>query len=113
MEIEDKEKQLREIEIHQKLNYKYVVKLLDYEVKEDRIVMLIEYAKYGDLFGFLRKSPKLGERKILKFFYKIIQSVMFLHERGMVHRDIKPENILITKNFRPKLADFGASATSK
>ena len=31
----------------------------------------------------------------------------------MIHRDIKPENILITKNFRPKLADFGASVNQE
>jgi len=29
----------------------------------------------------------------------------------MIHRDIKPENILITTNYRPKLADFGTSVT--
>lgn len=113
VEIEDREKQLREIDVHKTLNHKYVVRLIDYDILEDRIVMLIEYAKYGDLFGFLRRAKNLDHRKIVKFFYKIIQSVMYLHNKKMVHRDIKPENILITSNFRPKLADFGTSAKSK
>lgn len=47
--------------------------------------------------------------KLLKFLFKITQAIQFLHNNGMIHRDIKPENILITKNYRPKLADFGTS----
>ena len=42
-------------------------------------------------------------------FYKIISSVRYLHKKNFVHRDLKPENILISKNLRPKLADFGTS----
>ena len=69
--IEDEEKQKREIEVHRKLNHKYVVTLIEYEIKVDQIVLLIEFAKFGDLFSFIRKS-KLNMRKILKFYYKII-----------------------------------------
>lgn len=70
--IEEKERQLREIEVHKTLNHKYVVKLIDYDIKENSLILLIEFAKYGDLFGFLRKIKKLDQRKIIKFYYKII-----------------------------------------
>ena len=107
--LEEEERQLREIEVHKTLNHKYVVTLVDHDIKENSLILLIEFAKYGDLFGFLRKMKNLDLRKIIKFYYKIIQSVSFLHDKKLVHRDIKPENIMITKNFRPKLADFGTS----
>lgn len=113
VKIEDKEKQLREIDIHKTLNHKYVVKLLDYDIEKDKLIILIEYARYGDLFGFLKKFQKFKEEKILKFFYKIIQSILYLHKKKLVHRDIKPENIMITKQFRPKLGDFGTSGRKK
>ena len=100
---------MKEIEIHRKLNHKYVVKLLKYEIQENSIVILMEFAKYGDLFCFLKKTGRLEERKLMKFFYKIIQSVYYLHSHKYAHRDIKPENIMISQNFRPLLGDFGAS----
>lgn len=75
--------------------------------------MLIEYAKYGDLFNFIWKQKDLLDNKLLKFFFKITQSINYLHSTGIIHRDIKPENILITTNYRPKLADFGTSVYSQ
>ena len=75
VELVDEERQLREIEIHKNLNHKYVVDLLDHEIRDNNLIMLIEFAKYGDLFSFLRKMTDYDERKIIKFFYKIIQSI--------------------------------------
>lgn len=82
---------------------------MDFDVKDNSLIMLIEFAKYGDLFSFIKKMPEFNERKLIKFYYKIIQSIQYLHNKKLIHRDIKPENVLITKNFRPKLADFGSS----
>lgn len=70
--LEEEERQLREIEVHKTLNHKYVVSLIDYDIKENSLVLQIEFAKYGDLFGFLRKMKNLDLRKIIKFYYKII-----------------------------------------
>lgn len=47
---EDEEKQIREIKVHWKLNHKYVIKMVDFEIKENSFVLQIEYAKYGDLY---------------------------------------------------------------
>lgn len=72
IELLDEEWYLREIKIHQTLNHKYVIKLIEFELKDNNLIMLIEFAKYGDLFSFLRKMPEFNERKLIKFYYKII-----------------------------------------
>ena len=38
---------------------------------------------------------------------QICDALQYAHEQGVVHRDIKPENILLDKNGRVKMADFG------
>ncbi|KAA6354266.1 MAG: putative NEK/NEK6 protein kinase, partial [Streblomastix strix] len=40
---------------------------------------------------------------------QIAQSVQQLHANNIIHGDIKPENILLTEDFKVKLADFGLS----
>ena len=108
--IHDVEKQLREIEVHKRLNHKYVIKLVDYDVSRSYIILLVEYAKYGDLFTHLGRLRELPEKSVLKFFYQVTKAIHYLHSNGFVHRDIKPENILITRKFSPRVADFGTSA---
>ena len=103
--------QLREIEVHMKLNHKYVIRLVDYECRDTKILMLIEFAKHGDLYSFLPKIKEMEEYQILKMFYRLLKAIEYIHSNNFVHRDIKPENILITNNFRPKLADFGTSGS--
>lgn len=105
----EKKNQMNEILIHEKLSHKYIIQLIDYKIEGNQILILLEHAKHGDLFSLLPKLHELSQRKILKIFYKVLCSLAFLHSKGIIHRDIKPENILIGKNLRPKLADFGIS----
>ena len=109
IDLHEPESQLREIEVLKRLEHKYVIRLIDYEVREGKLLMLIELAKYGDLYGLLARIDELGRAKVLKLFYRILKAVEFLHANNVVHRDIKPENILLTARFKPKLADFGTS----
>ena len=91
------------------MNHKYIIELLDFEVKNDKIYLLIEYAENGDLFSFIKHFSTMSFKNQMTMFYKIILSVKYLHDNSLVHRDIKPENIMITNTLRPKLADFGST----
>ena len=82
---------------------------MDYNIINNKIFMLIEYAELGDLFRFQQRYSQMSFENQMRMFYKIITSVRYLHQMGIVHRDLKPENILISTNLRPKLADFGTS----
>jgi serine/threonine protein kinase len=47
-------------------------------------------------------------------FYNILDGVQCMHQLGEVaHLDLKLENILLTKDFRVKLCDFGFTQTTK
>ncbi len=53
--------------------------------------------------------PRLKQRQLIELFHEICSAVQHAHSRGIVHRDLKPDNILITKEGKPKILDFGVA----
>ncbi len=55
----------------------------------------------------LLQTRKMPPEQALTIVPKICEALQYAHEQGIVHRDIKPENILLDKQGRVKIADFG------
>ncbi|MCL2797869.1 MAG: serine/threonine protein kinase [Firmicutes bacterium] len=59
-----------------------------------------------------RKGGRITADEVLTILRPVMESLVSVHEMGLIHRDISPDNILITKYNQVKLIDFGAAKQS-
>ncbi len=96
----------REARITASLDHPNIVKILESDFSNGEFYIVTEYIAGGDLSSIINSSP-LSLNKKLSILIKVVSALDYAHEKGIVHRDIKPSNILLTKDFVPKLCDFG------
>ena len=71
------------------------------------IFLVMEMIEGHTLREYLNEQGKLSVADGIKFLLPVLSALSAAHKIGIVHRDIKPENILISKEGRIKIADFG------
>src|SRR5579875_1233382 len=68
--------------------------------------LLMEYVDGTNLREVIRHG-QLAPKEALVIVPQICEALQYAHDQGVVHRDIKPENILLDRQGRVKIADFG------
>jgi serine/threonine-protein kinase len=71
------------------------------------IFLVMELIEGHTLREYLNEQGRLSIQDGIKFLLPVLSALAAAHKLGIVHRDIKPENILISKEGRIKIADFG------
>ncbi|KAF4973790.1 hypothetical protein FZEAL_9237 [Fusarium zealandicum] len=101
-----------EFSIAKSLHHPNIVETFRLCTDHSRWNHVMEYCSEGDLFSLVQKGHLKGEdrkKDRLCLFKQLIQGVAYLHANGIAHRDIKLENLLITKDSKLKITDFGVS----
>ena len=97
----------QELRIIQSIHHPGLCSILDILYLKDSIVICMEYCELGSIYDYVAKNGPLQYWELRPIVKRILETISYLHEKGIAHRDIKLENIVLTKDFQPKLIDFG------
>ena len=99
----------REIKILSIMDHPNIIKTYKITETAKNYYIIMEYCEGGELFDYIVEKERLDESEASIFFYQLINSLEYIHSKGIAHRDLKPENLLLTKNKKIKIIDFGLS----
>lgn len=88
------------------LDHPNIVRLKTAEIVGSQCLLVTELGE-KTLAEALRR-PR-STRFALQVLHQVLLGLAHAHERGVIHRDVKPENILLWRDGRVKIADFGVS----
>ena len=71
------------------------------------VFLVMELIEGHTLRDYLNERGRFEIRDAINYLVPILSALSAAHDLGIVHRDIKPENIMVSKEGRIKVADFG------
>jgi serine/threonine-protein kinase len=98
---------LKEARSAAKVSHENIVGAVDAGQAGGRTFFVMEYVPGEPLHDLIQRQKALPEAQALDFARQIARGLGHAHRHGLIHRDIKPKNILITKEGRAKICDFG------
>lgn len=101
----------REAKIYANLEHPNIVPIYDIGIVEGIVFFIMKFIEGETLNKIIRREGKLSERRAIKIMSDLLDALAYIHKKGIIHRDIKPHNIMIDKNDRTILADFGIART--
>jgi len=96
----------REAQALAQLNHPNIVTIYDFGQAGGFYFLLMEFVDGVNLRQLLA-TRKLEPAEALAIVPPVCEALQYAHDRGIVHCDIKPENLLLDKDGRAKIADFG------
>ncbi|KAI3747600.1 hypothetical protein L6452_10113 [Arctium lappa] len=107
-----KEEFQNEVMLISNVHHKNLLRLLGWSSEGSDLLLVLEYMPNGSLDRFLwgAKRGTLDWNQRFEIIFGIARGLAHLHNEfhvKIIHRDIKSSNILLSDDFKPKIADFG------
>jgi serine/threonine-protein kinase len=95
----------REAQAAAGLQHPNVVGVYDRGETEGRHWIAMEYVEGASLKDLIARALTVGEA--VEIVRQVLAGTKFAHERGIIHRDLKPQNVLVDRDGRARVVDFG------
>lgn len=83
---------------------------LYYTFQDERsLYFVLDFCKGGELLSVLKRMTTFDEECTKFYAAQILDTVDYMHKRGVIHRDLKPENVLLDSQMHVKITDFGTA----
>ncbi|HEV2065121.1 MAG TPA: protein kinase [Thermoanaerobaculia bacterium] len=97
----------KEAKLTGRLQHPSIVTIYEFGRDGDVVFIAMEYVDGEPLGQWVAAHPGLSLADRVEIVRQVARALEHAHERGVVHRDVKPGNILVTKDGKAKVADFG------
>lgn len=100
---------LGEMEILKNLEHPALPGIVDYFKIEKKMYIVIDYIEGENLKEKVEREGRQKEEEVLEWALQICDALEYLHHKKIIYRDLKPSNIMLNKENRVKLIDFGTA----
>jgi eukaryotic-like serine/threonine-protein kinase len=95
----------REAQAAAGMQHQNIVGVYDRGEADGRNFIAMEYVEGASLKDLITRGLSIGEA--LEIIRQVLAGTKFAHENGIIHRDLKPQNVLVDREGRARVADFG------
>ncbi|MBV6393677.1 MAG: Serine/threonine-protein kinase PrkC [Anaerolineales bacterium] len=89
------------------LSHPNIVTVHDFGIADNLIYIVMEHVPGKDLKALVRERGRYPYQQAIPLLIQACAGVGYAHRAGLVHCDIKPHNMLVAKDNRLKVTDFG------
>ena len=95
------------------LDHENIVRVLNVGEERGHYFLIMQFIEGGTLHEVLKNEGPLSTSEAIEFMLQICSGLKEAHKKNIIHRDIKPDNLMITKEKRIKITDFGLARDVK
>ena len=89
------------------LSHSNIVAVYDVGFEENMHYIVMEFVEGESLKEYIRRKGAIPVPEACNIITQILAGIQHAHEHGIIHRDLKSHNILLSKDGRAKVTDFG------
>jgi len=89
------------------LSHPNIVKLVEVIENTTNLIIVMAFAKGGDLLEYVKTKGRLGEEEARRIFGQLVSAVEYAHKKRYIHRDLKLENIFLDDKKNVVVGDWG------
>ncbi len=97
----------REARVIAKVHQDNIVNIYDFSASPEAVFLVLEWVEGYNLSQIFKRGGNLPAPIASLILLEILKGLEVAHNYEVIHRDIKPENILVSKDGRIKISDFG------
>ena len=104
---------MSEAELLMMADHPNIISLLQVIETKKKVYLIMELCEGKSLYQHIRNAGYLQEDEARALFKQLLSAMNYCHNQGIVHRDLKPDNIMVEKDGKVKIIDFGLGTQVK
>jgi len=86
-----------------------IVTLHDVLIENQRTALVFEFVEGETLAARLAREGAMSPVAAVELMLGVLDGLAYAHQKGVIHRDIKPQNVMVDRQQRPRIMDFGVA----